>query len=158
MQPQRRKHIGPSPPSGEDTPDRRQVQRRENEGGTSAKSSVLILTCVPLPHLVLPLSGWPAQAPRQGQHEVRQGDTHDSGSVAIRGVPLPSPHRNIADGPVRVKALRVGRRSGPSCITGVCRHDVPTLRSQTPITATTHIHQLMPPNRTSSPTLPDHMG
>ena len=26
-------------------------------GGTSAKGSVLILTCVPLPHLVLPLSG-----------------------------------------------------------------------------------------------------
>ena len=27
------------------------------EGGTSTKGSVLILTCVPLPHLVLPLSG-----------------------------------------------------------------------------------------------------
>ena len=31
---------------------------KEGKGrGTSAKSSVLILTCVPLPHLVLPLSG-----------------------------------------------------------------------------------------------------
>ena len=57
MQPQQRKHIGASPPYGEDTPDRRQVQRKEKEGGTSAKSSVLMLTCVPLPHLVLPLSG-----------------------------------------------------------------------------------------------------
>ena len=53
-----RKLIGASPPCGEDTPDRRQVQRKEKEGwGASAKSSVLRLTCVPLPHLVLPLSG-----------------------------------------------------------------------------------------------------
>ena len=57
MQPQQRKHIGASPPYGEDTPDRRQVQRKEKEGGTSAKGSVLMLICVPLPHLVLPLSG-----------------------------------------------------------------------------------------------------
>ena len=49
--------MGTSPPYGEDTPDRRPVQRKEKGGGTSAKSSVLILTCVPLPHLVLPLSG-----------------------------------------------------------------------------------------------------
>ena len=54
---QQRKHIGASPPYDEDTPDRRQDQRKEKEGGTSAKSSVLMLTCVPLPHLVLPLSG-----------------------------------------------------------------------------------------------------
>ena len=66
--------------------------------GASAKSSVLILTCVPLPHLVLPLSGWPAQAPRP----------------AIRGVPLPNPHRNIVDNPVRGKALRLGGQSGSS--------------------------------------------
>ena len=31
--------------------------KEEKEGGTSAKGSVVILTCVPLPHLVLPLSG-----------------------------------------------------------------------------------------------------
>ena len=49
--------LGTSPPYGEDTPDRRQVQRKEKEGDTSAKGSVLMLTCVPLPHLVLPLSG-----------------------------------------------------------------------------------------------------
>jgi len=49
--------LGASPPYGEDTPGRRQVQRKEKEGGTSAKGSVLRLTCVPLPHLVLPLSG-----------------------------------------------------------------------------------------------------
>ena len=30
---------------------------RKKKGGTSAKGSVLMLTCVPLPHLVLPLSG-----------------------------------------------------------------------------------------------------
>ena len=54
---QQRKHIGASPPYGEDTPDRGQVQRKENEGGTSAKGYVLMLICVPLPHLVLPLSG-----------------------------------------------------------------------------------------------------
>ena len=52
MQPQQRKHIGASPPCGEDTPDQRQVQTKENEGGASAKGSVLRLTCVPLPHLV----------------------------------------------------------------------------------------------------------
>ena len=57
MHPQQRKHIGANPPYGEDTPDRRQVQRKEKEGGTSAKGSVLMLSCVPLPHLVLPLSG-----------------------------------------------------------------------------------------------------
>ena len=57
LQTQQCKHIVTSPPSGEDTPDRRQVQRKEKGGGTSAKGSVLILTCVPLPHLVLPLSG-----------------------------------------------------------------------------------------------------
>ena len=108
------KTMGTSPPSGGDTPCRRQVQREEKGGGASAKSSVLILTCVPLPHLVLPLSGWPAQAPRQWQHEVRQGDTHDSGSAAIRGVPLPNPHRKIDDGPVRVKASRLGGQSGSS--------------------------------------------
>ena len=32
MQPQQRKHIGTSPPYGEDTPGRRQVQRRKKEG------------------------------------------------------------------------------------------------------------------------------
>ena len=57
MQPQQRKHIGANPPCGEDTPGRRQVQIKEKEGGTSAKGSVLRLTCVPLPHLVVPLSG-----------------------------------------------------------------------------------------------------
>ena len=57
MQPQQRKHIGSSPPYGEDTPCRQQFQINEKGGGASAKGSVLILTCVPLPHLVLPLSG-----------------------------------------------------------------------------------------------------
>ena len=46
--------LGSIPPSREDTPDRRQVQITKKEGGTSTKSSVLLLTCVPLPHLVLP--------------------------------------------------------------------------------------------------------
>ena len=32
MQPQQRKHIGTSPPYGEDTPDRRQVKRKETKG------------------------------------------------------------------------------------------------------------------------------
>ena len=32
MQPQQRKHIGTSPPPGEDTPDRRQVQKKEKTG------------------------------------------------------------------------------------------------------------------------------
>ena len=54
---QQRKHIGTNPSCGEETPDRRQVQIKEKEGGASAKGSVLILTCVPLPHIVLPLSG-----------------------------------------------------------------------------------------------------
>jgi len=57
MQPQQRKHIGTRPPYGEDTPGRRQVQRKGERWGTSTKGSVLIMTCVPLPHLVLPLSG-----------------------------------------------------------------------------------------------------
>ena len=104
--------MGTIPPYGEDTPDRLPVQRKEKGGGTSAKSSVLRLTCVPLPHLVLPLSGWPAHAPRQRQHEVRQGDTHGSGFAAIRGVPLSNQQRKIGDDPVGVKAIRLGRRSG----------------------------------------------
>ena len=49
--------MGTSPPYGEDTPDRRPVQRKAKGGRTSAQGSVQILTCVPLPHLVLPLSG-----------------------------------------------------------------------------------------------------
>ena len=60
MQPQKRKHIGASPPSGEDTTDRRQVQRKE----------------------------W--------QHEVRQGDTHDSGFAAIRVSPCQTSNANFA--------------------------------------------------------------
>ena len=48
----------------------------------------------------------PLASPRVAQHEVRQGDTHDSGSAAIRGVPLPNPQRKICDGPVRVTAPR----------------------------------------------------
>ena len=102
MQPQQRKHIGANPPYGEDTPDRRQVQRKEKEGGTSAKSSVLILTCVPLPHLVLPLSGCAC-----------------SSAPTITGVPLPNQQRQFCDGPVTVKALRLGRQSGSSCVNGV---------------------------------------
>ena len=74
-----------------------------------------------------PCRGAPAQAPRQWQHEVRQGDTHDSGSAAILGVRLPNQQTKFGDGPVRVKALRLGRRSGSSWITRVCRHAVPTL-------------------------------
>ena len=57
MQTQQRKHMGVNPTADKDTPCRRQIQRKKKEGGTSAKSSVLRLTCVPLPHLVLPLSG-----------------------------------------------------------------------------------------------------
>ena len=57
MQTQQRKHMGVNPTTDKDTPWRGQIQREKKEGGTSAKSSVLRLTCVPLPHLVLPLSG-----------------------------------------------------------------------------------------------------
>jgi len=88
--------LGTIPPSREDTPSRRQVQRKRKEGGSSTKSSVLTLTCVPLPHLVLPLSGWPAQAPRQWQHEVRQGDTHDSGAAAFRVSPCQTSNAKLA--------------------------------------------------------------
>jgi len=159
MQPQQRKHIGASPPYGEDTPDRRQVQRKEKEGGTSAKSSVLMLTCVPLPHLVLPLSGWPAQAPRQWQHEVRQGDTHDSGFAAIRGVPLPNQQRKICDGTVRVKALRLGRKSGSSCVNGVS-----PWCTEPPVTEAHHRNDTNPPRNAKGsyplphPSPPDHLG
>ena len=79
---------GTSPPYGEDTPDRRPVQRKEKGGGTSAKGSVLILTCVPLPRLVLPL--------RQRHHEVRQGDTHGSGSATIRVSPCQTSNAKLA--------------------------------------------------------------
>ena len=82
-----------------------------------------------------PCRGVPAQAPRQRQNEVRQGDTHDSGSAAIRGVPLPNQQRKICDGPTRVKALQLGGQSGSSWIKGVCRHGAPTLYAQ--ITPTT---------------------
>ena len=159
MQPQQRKHIGPSPPSGEDTPDRRQVQRKEKEGGTSAKGSVLRLTCVPLPHLVVPLSGCACSGTPTRQHEVRQGDTHGSDFAAIRGVPLSNQQRKICDGPGNVKALRLGRRSMSSWITGVSRHAVSTLRLRRPITATTQIHQEVQPTRTFIvPSLPNSLG
>ena len=155
---QQRKHIGASPPYGEDTPDRRQVQRKEKEGGTSAKSSVLMLTCVPLPHLVLPLSGWPAQAPRQWQHEVRQGDTHDSGFAAIRGVPLPNQQRKICDGPVRVKARRLVRQPGSSCVNGVS-----PWCTEPQVTAAHHRNDTNPPRNAKGsyphpPNPPDHLG
>ena len=40
-----------------------------------------------------------------------------------------------------------------------CRHGVPNLRSQRPITATTQTHQGVPKGRTLIlPTLPDHLG
>ena len=48
------------------------------------------------------------------QHEVRQGDTHDSGFAAIRGVPLPNQQRKFCDGPVRVNSQRLGGQSGSS--------------------------------------------
>jgi hypothetical protein len=57
MQTQHRKHMGANPTADKDTTCRRQIQRTKKEGGTSANSSVLRLTCVPLPHLVLPLPG-----------------------------------------------------------------------------------------------------
>ena len=71
---------------------------------------------------------------------------------------MPNQQRKIGDGPVRVKALRSGQRSGSSWVTGVCRHAVPTLRSQRPITATTHIHQEVQPNRTLIPSPPRSSG
>ena len=86
-----------------------------------------------------PCRGAPAQAPRQWQSEVRQGDTHDGGPP-LSGCPLAKPATQYWRWPMMVKALRLGRRSGSLWITGVCRHVVPTLRSQRPITATTHIH------------------
>ena len=114
--------------------------KEEKEGGASAKGSVLILTCVSLPHLVLPLSGAPAQAPRQRQHEVRQGDTHDSGSAAIRGVPLPNPQRKTGDGPLRAKASRLGWEGpGYSCLTGCVAMLYKPLRPRRPTIATTQI-------------------
>ena len=57
------------------------------EGGKSAKSSVLRLTCVPLPHLVLPLSGCAcSRSPTMATRGEARG-THDSGSAAIRVSP-----------------------------------------------------------------------
>ena len=59
-----------------------------------------------------PCRGAPAQAPRQRQHEVRQWDTHDNGSAAIRGVPLPNPptqHRQwSSDGKGNTSGATVG--------------------------------------------------
>ena len=60
---------------------------------------------------------------------VRQGDTHDSGFAAIRGVPLPNQQRKFCDGPVRVKALRLGDSRGRHvsmgcrkiCVAGLAR-------------------------------------
>ena len=71
---------------------------------------------------------------------------------------MPNPQCKIGDGPVRVKALRLGRRSGSSWVTGVCRHAVPTLRSQRPDTATTQIHQRYNRTEQSSPTSPGPEG
>ena len=116
---QQRKHIGASPPYGEDTPDRRQVQRKEKGGGTSAKSSVLMLICVPLPHLVLPLSGCACSGTPTMATRGEARDTHGSGSAAITGVPLPQQRRKFDDGPVMVKALRLVRQPGSSFVNGV---------------------------------------
>ena len=57
MQPQQRKHIGPAHHMARTHQTDDKSKGRKKKGGTSAKGSVLILTCVPLPHLVLPLSG-----------------------------------------------------------------------------------------------------
>ena len=85
--------MGTSPPYGEGTPGRRQVQRKEKEGGTSAKGSVQMLTCVPLPHLVLPLSGCACSGTPT---KVRTGDTHDSGFAASRVSPCQTSNANFA--------------------------------------------------------------
>ena len=73
---------------GEDTPDRRPVQRKEKGGGTSAKGSVLILTCVPLPHLVLPLSGCTCS----GTPTKATRTTHTHSPTQSRCVPFSDPH------------------------------------------------------------------
>ena len=41
MQPQQRKHMGTSPPYGEDTPDRRQVPRKGKTGGGGHQQRIL---------------------------------------------------------------------------------------------------------------------
>ena len=87
-----------------------------------------------------PCRGAPAQAPRQRQHEVRQWDTHGSGSAAIRGVPLPNQQRKCCDGPVKVRALRLGRQSGSSCVNGVS-----PWCTEPPVTKAHHRNDTNPP-------------
>ena len=94
--PQQRKLIGTIPPSREDTSDRRQVHIKEKEGyiskGFCAKPDLgppCLISCCPC-------RGAPAQAPRQWQHEVRQGDTHDSGPAAIRVSPCQTSNATLA--------------------------------------------------------------
>ena len=87
-----------------------------------------------------PCRGVPAQAPRQWQHEVRQGDTHDSGLAAIEGVPLPNQQRKFCDGPVRVKAPRLGRQSG-----SLCENGVSPWCTQPPVTKPHHRNDINPP-------------
>ena len=63
-----------------------QSKGRKREGYISKGFCANTDLC-PLASPRVALVGWPAQAPRQRQHEVRQGDTHDSGFAAIRVSP-----------------------------------------------------------------------
>ena len=76
-----------------------------------------------------PCRGAPGQAPRQRQHEVRQGNTHDSDAVAIRGPPLLNQQRKIWRWPTDGKGTTTGATVrfimnqwgvSPCCIT-ICR-------------------------------------
>ena len=55
--------------------------------GDTPDSGGAAIMGVPLPHLVLPLSGCLSRPPRQGQHEVRQGDTGQFSTELFVDVP-----------------------------------------------------------------------
>ena len=66
--------------------------------------------------------------------------------------------RNICDGPVRVKALRLGRQSGSSCVNGVS-----SWCTEPPVTKAHHRNDTNPPRNVKGshphpPNPPDHLG
>ena len=95
-QPQQRKHIwGQSTIWRGHTRPNRSTKRGKGLG-TSAKSSVLILTCVPLLHLVLSLSGCACSGTPTKATRCEAGDIHDSGFAAIRVSPCQTSNANFA--------------------------------------------------------------
>ena len=87
MHPQQRTHMVPVHHVARTHQIDDKSQEKKKERGASAKGSVRRLTCVPLPHLALPLSGCACSGTQTKATRGEARSTHDSGPAAIRVPP-----------------------------------------------------------------------